>query len=84
LTEETINHTVRTINWTSDNRKDKCSRRGKERLRHKILYWFTLPQGLRPVLCQLAKSSTKKDHQDQFYTIHSTCNPQATTALSSK
>jgi len=28
---------------------------------HKILYRFTLLQGLRPVLCQLAKSSTKKD-----------------------
>jgi len=31
---------------------------------HKDLYWFTFPQGLRSVLCQLAKSSTKKDHQD--------------------
>jgi len=35
---------------------------GKKDQEHKILYWFTLPQGLCPVLCQPAKSSTKKDH----------------------
>jgi len=27
---------------------------------HKILSWFTLPQGLCPVLCKLAKISTKR------------------------
>jgi len=57
---------------------------GKKDQEHKDLYWFTLPQGLRPVLCQLTKSSTKKDHHDQFYTNYNTCNPQATTAPSSK
>jgi len=31
---------------------------------HKDLCWFTLPQGLRPVLCQLAKCSTKKNLQN--------------------
>jgi len=31
---------------------------------HKILYWFTLSQGLRPVLCQPAKISTNKDLKD--------------------
>jgi len=62
----------------------KCSRREKERSKNTDLYWFTLPQRLRAVLCQLAKSSTKEDHQDQFYTKHNTCNPQATTIPSSK
>jgi len=57
---------------------------GKKDQEHKDLYWFTLPQGLHPILCQLAKSSTKKDHLDQFYTIHNTCNPQTTIAHSSK
>jgi len=38
---------------------------------HKILSWFTLSQGLRPVLCKLAKisTSTKKDLKDQSHTI---------------
>jgi len=36
-------------NVQEERRKDK---------EHKDLYWFTLPQRLRPVLCQLAKSST--------------------------
>jgi len=27
---------------------------------HKVLSWFTLPQGLRPVLCKLEKISTKR------------------------
>jgi len=36
---------------------------------HKILNWFTLSQGLRPVLCQLAKSSTKKITKIRFTQI---------------
>jgi len=32
----------------------------------KDLYWFTLPQGLCPVIFQQVKSSTDKDHEDQF------------------
>jgi len=41
----------------------------KKEQEHKILVWFTLPQGLYPVLCQLAKISTNQDHKDQFTTI---------------
>jgi len=41
---------------------------------HKILYWLTLPQGLRLVLCQPAKISTNQDHQDQFTTVQTPCN----------
>ena len=48
------------------------------------IYWFILPRGLHPVLCQLANSFTKNAHQDQFYTIHNTCNQQATIAHSNK
>jgi len=36
---------------------------------HKILSWFSLPQGIRPVIFQRAKISTIQDHQDQFTTI---------------
>jgi len=35
---------------------------------HKDLSWFTLPQGLRPIFCQLVKISTKKS-QDQLTTL---------------
>jgi len=35
-------------------------KREKEIKKHHELYWFTLPQGLRLVLCQQAKSFTKK------------------------
>jgi len=41
----------------------------KKEQKHKILSWFTLSQGIRPVLCQQAKISTNQDHQDQFTTI---------------
>jgi len=41
----------------------------KKDQKHKILSWFTLPQGLRPVPCQQAKISTNQDHQDQFTTV---------------
>jgi len=50
---------------------------------HKILSWFTLPQGLRPVLCQPTKISTKKITTYQFYTIQY-LQPQATTAPNNK
>jgi len=51
---------------------------------HKDLYWFTFPQGLRLVLCQLEKRSTNQDYQDQFTQYTNTCNQQANTALHSK
>jgi len=57
---------------------------GKKDQEHKDLYSFTLPQGLHPVLCQLANSFTKNEHQDQFYTIHNTCDQQATIAHNNK
>jgi len=41
---------------------------------HKILSWFTLPQGLRPFLCQQARISTNQDHQDQFTIIQTHCS----------
>ena len=50
---------------------------------HKILSWFTLPQGLCPVLCQPAKISTKKITKISF-TQYNTCKPEATTTPISK
>ena len=41
----------------------------KNEQEHKILSWFTLPQRLRPFLCQSTKISTNQDHKDQFTTI---------------
>jgi len=44
----------------------------------KILSWFTLPQGLRPVVCQPAKIFTKKITTNQSHTIqhlHPTSKP---------
>jgi len=39
----------------------KCVQEKKKKdQEHKFLSWFTLLQGLRPVLCKLAKISTKK------------------------
>jgi len=40
----------------------------KKKQEHKILSWFTLPQGLHPVLCQSTKIFTNQDHKDQFTT----------------
>jgi len=45
----------------------------------KILSWFTLPQGLRPVLCKLAKIPTKKILKISL-TQYNTCTPQANLA----
>jgi len=50
---------------------------------HKILSWFTLPQGLRLVLCKLAKISIKKISNISF-TEYNTCTSQASHAPSSK
>jgi len=52
--------------------------REKRDQEHQDLYWFTLPQGLRPVLCQQAKNSTK-DQQDQSNTMSITLAPSKTT-----
>jgi len=51
---------------------------GKRDQEHQDLYWFTLPQGLRSVLCQQAKNSTK-DQQDQSNTMSITLVPRKTT-----
>jgi len=57
---------------------------GNKDQEHKDLYLFTLLQGLCLVFFQPVKSFTKKDHQDQLYTVHNSCNPQVTTAPSNK
>jgi len=49
---------------------------------HKILSWFTLPQGLRLILCKLAKISTKKISKISL-TQYNTCTPQANPAPNS-
>jgi len=40
--------------------KQKCNQDEEKRdQEHQDLYWFTLPQGLRPVLCQKVKNFSK-------------------------
>jgi len=50
-------------NMTTELKNDQDE--GKRDQEHQDLYEFTLPLGLRLVLCQLVKNSTK-DQQDQF------------------
>jgi len=41
-------------------KREEERRRNQE---HKDLSWYTLSQGLHPVLCKLAKIFTKQDHK---------------------
>jgi len=57
-----------------DNKKIKNR---EEEIKNTDLSWFTLPQGLRLVLCKLAKISTKKIARS----VYNPCSQQLITAL---
>jgi len=67
--KETINCTRETVNCATRRIKTSVQEKWKKDQEHEFLSWFTLPQGLRPVFCKLAKISTRKDLQDQHQTI---------------
>jgi len=54
-----IEHDEQLVECITTNMKSDQEERKRDQ-EYQDLYWFTFPQGLRPVLCQLAKNSTKK------------------------
>ena len=73
--EATLSCTRETISWANSENKISVQEERKKGQEHKILSSFTLPQGLCPVLCKLAKISTKKDQSHTIQHLHPTRKP---------
>ena len=66
---------------TQADKKKNFQEERRRNQEHKDLSWFTLLQGLCPVLCKLAKISTKQDHKislQPFLPASYHCSPQYT------